>query len=171
MQLYRACRLCNSFMNLKSDLPGWLACSCGYRKIETPVITLEMHLMGREKTYASELTQEIINNTNELLDKVNALLFELGIKKASVSSGWRPAAINSQTPNAAKKSLHMIGKAVDILDDSNQTLGKAILTNPNLLTKYGLWMEDLSSTKGKNTNWVHLDIGVRKERALRIFKP
>ena len=171
MQVYRACRLCGSFMNTRGDLPGWLACSCGYRKVEVPYITLEMHLMGREKQYASELTQEIINNINELLDKVNALLFELKVQKASVSSGWRPAAINSQIANAAKKSLHMTGKAVDILDDSNQSLAKMILTRPDLLTKYGLWMEDLGSTKGQNTNWVHLDTGSRKDRALRVFKP
>lgn len=171
MQLYRACRLCNSFMNPKSDIPGLLACSCGYRKVETPLITLEMHLMGREKTYASELTQEIINNINNLLDKVNILLFELKVTRASVTSGWRPAAVNSQVANAAKRSLHMIGKAVDILDDDNQTLGKAILCRPELLQQYGLWLEDLSSTKGQNTNWVHLDIGVRSDRPLRMFKP
>lgn len=171
MQLYRACRLCNSFMNPKEDLPGWLACSCGYRKIETPIITLEMYLMGREKTYASELTQDIINNINELLDKVNVLLYELGVKSATVSSGWRPAAINSQTPNAAKRSLHMTGKAIDIRDDSNQSLGKAVLCRPELLQTHGLWIEDLASTKGKNTNWVHLDIGVRSDRPLRMFKP
>lgn len=171
MQVYRACRLCGSFMNTKADLPGWLACSCGYRKVEVPIITLEMHLMGREKTYASELTQEIINNANELLDKVNALLFDLKVQSASVTSGWRPAAINSQTPNAAKRSLHMIGKAVDIKDDDNQSLGKAILCRPELLKQYGLWIEDLASTKGQNTNWVHLDIGTRSDRPLRMFKP
>jgi hypothetical protein len=158
-------------MNLKDDLPGWYSCSCGYRKVINPVITLDMHLMGREKTYASELSQEIINNINELLDKVNGLLFDLGVQKGEVSSGWRPAAINAQTANAAKRSLHMIGKAVDIHDDANQTLGKAILCRPELLKNYGLWMEDLASTKGQNTNWVHLDIGSRTDRALRVFKP
>lgn len=171
MQLYRSCRICSSYMNPRSDLPGWLTCSCGYRKVEKPLITLEMYLMGREKTYSSELTQEIINNINELLDKVNGLLFELGIKTASVSSGWRPSAINSGVPNAAKKSLHMTGKAVDILDDKDQSLAKKILTRPELLTNYSLWLEDPSHTKGQNTNWVHLDFGVRKERSLRVFKP
>ena len=59
----------------------------------------------------------------------------------------------------------------DILDDDNQSLGKAILTNPDLLKRYGLWLEDIAHTKGKNTNWVHLDTGTRKERDLRVFKP
>lgn len=171
MQVYRACRICSSYMNPKSDIPGILACSCGYRKAEIPCISLEMHLMGREKTYSQELTQEIINNINCLLDKVNLLLFELNIKKAKVSSGWRPAAINAATSNAAKKSLHMTGKAIDILDDKDQSLAHLILSKPELLTKYELWIEDPGHTKGKNTNWVHLDIGTRSERPLRLFKP
>ena len=171
MQLYRSCRICGSYMNSKSDLPGWLACSCGYRKVEKPLITLEVYLMGREKLYPSELTQEVINNINELLDKVNGVLFELGVEKVSISSGWRPAAINSQIKNAAKKSHHMTGKAVDILDDKEQSLAKKILCNPHLLKNYGLWLEDPVHTIGKNTNWVHLDTGVRKDRELRVFKP
>lgn len=171
MQVYRVCRICTNYMNPKQDLPGWLACSCGYRKVEKPYITLEQHLMGREKTYASELTQEIINNINDLLDKVNCLLFELKVETAKVSSGWRPAAINAATNGAAKKSLHMTGKAIDILDNKDQSLAYLILSRPELLKNYGLWIEDPASTKGKNTNWVHLDIGTRSERPLRMFKP
>lgn len=171
MQVYRACSLCSSYMNPKQDLPGVLACSCGYRKAEKPCITLEMYLMGREKTYPKELTQEIINNINCLLDKVNLLLFELGVKEAKVSSGWRPAAINSATPNAAKRSLHMTGKAIDILDNKEQSLANLIVSKPELLKNYELWIEDPAHTKGKNTNWVHLDIGARKDRPLRMFKP
>ena len=127
MQVYRVCRICTNYMNLKQDLPGWLACSCGYRKVEKPYITLEQYLMGREKTYPSELTQEIINNINELLDKVNSLLFELKIEKTSISSGWRPAAINATTKGSSKKSLHMTGKAVDILDNKEQSLAHLIV--------------------------------------------
>ena len=171
MQVYRVCRICTSFMNPKPDLPGWLACSCGYRKVEKPYITLEQYLMGREKTYASELSQDIINNINELLDKVNCLLFELKVEKVSVSSGWRPAAVNAATAGSAKKSLHMTGKAVDILDSSDQQLAHLVLSKPELLKTYGLWVEDPASTKGKNTNWVHLDIGTRSDRPLRMFKP
>lgn len=171
MQVYRVCRICSSFMNPKQDLRGWLACSCGYRKVEKPYITFEQYLMGREKTYPSELTQDIVNNINELLDKVNCLLFELKVEKASVSSGWRPAAVNAATAGSAKKSLHMTGKAVDILDSSDQKLAHLILSKPELLKTYGLWIEDPTSTKGKNTNWVHLDTGVRTDRSLRMFKP
>lgn len=171
MQVYRVCRICTNFMNPKEDLPGWLACSCGYRKIQKPYITLEQYLMGREKLYPAELTQEIINNINELLDKVNCVLFELKVEKTSVSSGWRPAAINATVANAAKKSLHMTGKAIDILDNKQQSIANLILSRPDLLKNYGLWIEDPAHTKGKNTNWVHLDTGARKDRPLRMFKP
>jgi hypothetical protein len=65
----------------------------------------------------------------------------------------------------------MTGKAIDILDDKPQSLANKILTNPDLLKKYDLWLEDPAHTKGKNTNWVHLDMGNRTERPLRMFKP
>jgi Peptidase M15 len=171
-QTYRICRLCSSYLNAHPDNLEWLKCpSCGFSKVLTPVITLEQYFMGRDKLYPQELTQEIIDNATILLEKVNAILVSLKVKKAEVSSGWRPAAINSQTKNAAKKSLHMVGKAIDIKDDASQTLANKVVSNPELLKNLGLWLEDPASTKGKNTNWVHLDIGTRSDRPLRIFKP
>jgi hypothetical protein len=65
----------------------------------------------------------------------------------------------------------MLGKAIDIKDDKDQKLASLILSNPQLLKKYDLWLEDPAHTKGKNTNWVHLDVGTRKDRDLRMFKP
>ena len=173
MQLnYRVCRLCTSFMETHPESLGWLKCpSCGFSKVERQVITPAAYFMGRDSKYPEELTKEVQENVIILLEKVNALLFELKITKASVSSGWRPAAINASVANSAKKSHHMTGKAVDILDDSSQTLANKILVNPELLKKFNLWLEDPTSTKGKNTNWVHLDIGDRSDRALRMFKP
>jgi len=169
---YKICRMCSSFMGLHPSAQGWLKCpSCGFSKIEKQVITQAAYLMGRDSQYPQELTQEILDNIIILLEKVNALLWELKITKAEVSSGWRPAAVNSQVANAAKKSLHMTGKAVDIKDDSGQSLAAKILSQPDLLKKYELWLEDPAHTKGKNTNWVHLDIGSRSDRPLRMFKP
>lgn len=135
------------------------------------LITIDQYAMGRDKLYPDEWTKEVQENAKKLLDKVNAFLIELGIEKVSVSSGFRPAAINNKVTNAAKKSYHMLGMAVDILDNKNQDLAKLVANNPILLKKYELWMEDLNSTKGKNTNWVHLDIGSRTDRPSRIFKP
>ena len=169
---YRICRKCSSFMQNHPETTGWLKCpSCGFCKVEKQVITPEAYLMGRDKLYPEELTQEVQDNLIILLEKVNALLWELKIQKASVSSGWRPAAINSTVKNAAKTSLHMTGKAIDVLDDGSQSFAFKILANPDLLKKYDLWIEDPSHTKGKNTNWVHLDIGTRTDRPLRMFKP
>ena len=125
----------------------------------------------RRKQYASDFTDEINNNAIVLLDKVNSLLGELGIKTGDVTSGWRPAAINSKTANAAKRSAHMIGKAVDLLDNDNQDLAKLVASRPDLLRKYELFMEDMNSTRGINQNWVHLDYMVRSDRPNRIFIP
>jgi hypothetical protein len=169
---YRICRVCVAYLADHPSLKDWLKCpSCGFSKVKTPIITLDAYLMGRDKKFPEEFTQEILLNSIILLEKVNALLLNLGVKEVSVSSGWRPAAINANISNAAKKSLHMIGKAVDIKDDKGQSLVNKILTNPELLKNYDLWLEDPAFTKGKYTNWVHLDLGVRKDRELRMFKP
>lgn len=118
-----------------------------------------------------EYTEEVINNTRALLDKVNGLLTELGVEKVRVSSGFRPSGVNAGLSNAAKRSYHMLGKAVDLLDDGNQNLARKISTRPDLLKKYELWLEDPQSTIGKNTNWCHLDDGNRQDRPSRVFKP
>lgn len=170
--MYNICRICSAWIIQHPSLKDWLKCNgCGFSKVEKEIITLEKFLMGRDKQYPSEYSEEIKNNATILLEKVNALLLDLGIKEAEVSSGWRPAVVNAGIANAAKKSLHMLGKAIDIVDDKNQTLCKAILTKPELLKKYNIWMEDPASTIGKNTNWCHIDIGTRSDRPLRIFKP
>lgn len=169
---FRVCRLCNSFMDTHPEQTDWLKCpSCGFSKVSVQIITLESYLMGRETKYPEEFNEEIRLNAIILLEKVNALLNELKIKSVEVSSGWRPAGINAAIKNASKKSLHMIGKAIDLKDDKDQKIASLILSNPMLLKKYDLWLEDPAHTKGQNTNWVHLDIGIRKERDLRMFKP
>jgi len=136
------------------------------------MLTLEKFYMGRDKKFAAELTDEIKTNADILIAKVNALLKDLGWEKAvEVSSGWRPAGINSKTPNAAKRSSHMIGMAVDLVDDKDQTLGKKILSRPDLLKKHGLWLEALAATKGQYTNWAHLDFKARSPRDVQVFTP
>ncbi len=121
-----------------------------------------------ERVRSPEFTPEIEGNINKLLPPVNAMLRNLGVSRVEVTSGFRTSASNSSTPNAAKKSNHMLGLAVDILDDENQTLGKKITLE--LLEKYNLYMEDLSATIGKNTNWVHLQV-VKTKSGRRVFKP
>lgn len=118
-----------------------------------------------ERAKSKELTSEVRENLKTLSGKVNALLSDLK-QNSKVSSGFRPSAVNTATPGSAKKSLHMIGKAVDLVDADG--LLKGLIQNaPGLLSKYGLWMEDEASTPG----WCHLDFGTRPDRPVRIFKP
>lgn len=113
-----------------------------------------------------ELTPEVISNLEQLLKQVTALLNDLGVDHVEVSSGFRPSTVNANIPNAAKKSLHMIGKAVDLADPTN-SLDKLIESHPELLEKHGLWLESPLATP----SWAHLDIGTRSARKIRIFIP
>ena len=126
--------------------------------------------MGRDSQYQNEFTDEIKQNIQILLERVNPLLNELKITSASVTSGWRPAAINANTAGAAKKSAHQSGQAVDILDDKDKKLAKLILNNKGLLEKYNLFMENPDYTNGQHTNWVHLQCRPTKS-GNRIFIP
>lgn len=135
------------------------------------MITLDQFYMGRDKKYANELTPEIKTNAVELLSRVNAMLNELSaltgmdFSHIVVSSGWRPASINANTPGAAKKSLHMVGKAVDI-EDARHALYPAILAHSDLLHKYSLWLESNVSAP----TWCHLDMSdARVDRNVRTF--
>lgn len=125
----------------------------------------------RRIQYASEYTDDIRNNAIKLLALINQLLSDLGITESDVTSGWRPLQINNKTTNAAKQSGHLNGLACDILDDDNQNLAKLVASRPDLLRKYGLFLESPQSTKGINTNWVHLDCLTRADRPSRVFLP
>jgi len=106
-----------------------------------------------DRLNSSELTKSVKTNATTLLEKVNALLLDLGVSGPfSVSSGFRPSAVNGATPNAAKGSLHQSGQAIDM---------------------HGLWLEHPNNTIGKNTNWCHLDMDstIRKDRPVRVFIP
>lgn len=140
-------------------------------------ITLKDYLTASgsypERETHKELTQDYLNNAQELLTAVNSFLDEIkwtGSRK--VSSGFRPSEVNAATSGAAKKSLHMTCEAVDIIDDKSQTLSKLCEAHPKELKKYALFLEDPTSTKGKNTNWCHLDMSkTRPDRPSRKFKP
>lgn len=176
MNLNLLCGQCGAYFRQLHHVPSMKGCSCGIRiSLMNEIITLENYVSanGRylNRKTSQEWTTETENNARKLLSVVNALLQELGIKIADVTSGFRPSAVNKNIPNASKKSLHQQGLAVDILDDKDQTLAKLIQSKPELLKKYNLWLEDPQFTKGKNTNWVHLDLGNRTDRPIRVFKP
>ena len=127
-------------------------------------ITASGKYLEREKS--TELTPEVVTNATKLLEKVNALLKDLGIAKVTVSSGFRPSAVNKAIPNAAKASLHQIGLAIDIADPDGK-LDALIASKDELLKKYGLWQEDIAATP----TWAHLDLKNRGKRAKNQFKP
>ncbi len=133
-----------------------------------------------ERAKSPDLTPEVLKNAEDLIARVNALLKEIGwTKPVSISSGFRPAAVNSKIQNAAKRSAHMTGKALDIFQDKKdaQELGRLIRKIQDnqgvkgILGRHGLMMESLEATIGKNSDWVHIDTVFRKERPSMEFKP
>lgn len=120
-----------------------------------------------ERTTSEELTLDVRSNLVDLVKRINNLFNALQIPTPRVTSGFRPLSVN-QRSGGAKRSLHMVGKAVDLLDPGLPgEIEKKILISPNLLLEFGLWMEDQNSTPG----WLHLDSGLRDHRLLRTFKP
>ncbi len=127
------------------------------------MITLEQYFMGRDKTYAKELTNEYISNAKSLLEKVNGLLAAYG-KFPSVNSGWRPPTVNKAV-GGALRSNHMICRAIDLNDDDGN-LDKWCTNNLPLLEKFGLYLEHPSKTP----RWCHLQ-DVRPKSGNRVFMP
>jgi hypothetical protein len=98
---------------------------------------------------------------------VNSLFNDLKYSKnLKVSSGFRPSAVNANIKNAAKKSAHMIGMALD-LEDIDGSIDELLLKNDILLKKYGLWLEHPDATK----SWCHLDMRDRGKRVANVFRP
>lgn len=118
----------------------------------------------RRVKYGTDYTNEILQNATALLEKVNALLADLGIISCIVSSGWRPPAVNVAI-GGAKNSAHCSGEAVDLADSSGE-IKRKLEDKQELLVKHDLYMESPSATK----TWCHLQ--TRKIRSgRRIFLP
>lgn len=128
------------------------------------MITIDSYFMGRDKQFPDELTQEIKDNASDLVVKVQKLLSIWG-GTTWVSSGWRPAAVNSKVPNAAKKSNHMTGKAVDLVDKQGR-LDEWCMANLKVLEDLGLYLEDPAATP----TWCHIQSCPPKS-GRRVFKP
>ena len=105
-------------------------------------------LKGRDKQFPNEYTQEISDNLDELLIKLNKFRAAYG-KPMYCSSGWRPLSVNNRV-SKAKKSKHMLGQAADFVDKDKE-LAKFCLQNEELLIKIGLWMEHPDYT----SSWCH----------------
>ena len=143
------------------------------------MITLQDYLTASgsypDRAKSPELTPELLKNAEDLLSRVNALLQDLGISSAKVSSGFRPSAVNASIANAAKKSHHQRCAAIDILDDKDQSLAKKLCKDAednkqnSLLAKHGLYMEHPQHTIGKHTNWFHVQSVPPRSKSL-VFK-
>lgn len=114
-------------------------------------------------------TSEIKNNVDNLLNKVNQFLSKVAELENITIEYVATSTIRTEKRNAetdgAKKSLHLIGRAIDI-KDTNGKLANAILNHLDLLKQYKLCFEDPNYTKG----WVHLDDRARGGE-FRMFKP
>ena len=127
-------------------------------------ITTEMYYRGRDRLYPQDLTPTIKANVARTLAAVNALVAALerdkvGIEchpvtKTPVSSGWRPPAINAATPNAAVRSKHMTGEALDLYDPDGVLDDWCLKNRKRLKEEFGLYLEHPSATKG----WCHVQI-------------
>jgi hypothetical protein len=107
---------------------------------------------------------EVVSNAQVLLERVNALLAELQWKP-NINSGWRSAAYNALVPNAAPKSKHITGQAIDLSDPDGE-LDQLLFDDQRLLVKHQLWLEHPLATKG----YTHLQ-SVPPRSNNRVFFP
>jgi Peptidase M15 len=121
-------------------------------------------LMGRDKQYPDDYTQEISDNVDRFLAPANKIRDAYG-KPMIVNSGWRPPSVNGSTPGAATHSLHMQGLAMDIADPNGDVMAWALANLP-LLRDLGIYMEDFRWCP----DWVHFGLGAPAS-GHRIFVP
>jgi hypothetical protein len=128
------------------------------------MITKSELLQGRDKTFADEYTEQISENLDVGLQKLNVIRAAYNAIMR-VTSGWRPASINSMIKGAAPKSNHTFGLAVDIYDPDGK-FWNWCLANLDLLKALGIYLEDRRWTP----TWIHLQWIAPKSRK-RIFTP
>lgn len=141
------------------------------------MISLDDFMMGRRElhpqAYSPDIEREALNTikiVTQLLAEAQAagVTLERNPRTGSVvSSGWRPPAINASTPNAAVRSLHMTGRALDVYDPDGD-LDEWLMSKAGhaALTRIGLWLEHPAATKG----WSHLQT-VAPRSGNRVFYP
>jgi len=140
-------------------------------------LTLADYYRGRDKQFASELTDAIRAAAQLTVVRANVLLatflqltnipaWEPNPETGTfVNSGWRPAAINAATPGAAQHSRHLTGEAVDLYDPKG-LLDSWCLAHQQQLAGLQLWLESPAYTPG----WCHVQI-VPPASGARVFIP
>ena len=126
-----------------------------------------------------EPTKLEYKNATELLSRVDTLIkrYNKATKKNFISvitSGYRTLSHNAKI-GGAKASYHSTGEAVDLLDNELQELANwYALQDKAFFQEIGLSLENPLKTKGKYTNWCHLDLGKRNrggEMVYCVFMP
>jgi hypothetical protein len=130
----------------------------------SPAITLADYFMGRDWSHANELNRELRANAGLTVARANALLECAGFA-GTVSSGWRPHAINTAIPTASARSKHLTCQAID-LGDGDDALDSWCVHNLRVLKELGLWLEHPDATPG----WCHVQI-VPPRSGRRVFMP
>jgi hypothetical protein len=126
------------------------------------------YLMGRDKTFPDDFTEELSENTDDLLAAVNE--FFKDFKGPGIcNSGFRPRSINAMTPHASKTSKHLDCLAIDI-NDPDGKVWQYVLDNLERAVKLNLYFEDPRHTRTKTGGWVHAQLGGPKSKR-RIFIP
>ncbi len=140
-------------------------------------ITLADYWMGRDVSHGLQLGTDVRANAARTVALANDLLrravaagvtLERSPRTGSlVSSGWRPATINAGVPNAAPRSRHISGQAVDIFDPRG-ALDAWLMTHTgqDALAGIGLWLESPDHTRG----WSHVQT-VPPRSGRRVFVP
>lgn len=142
------------------------------------MITLTDYLMGRREQYPLAFGPDIEREALRTVDLANKLLDAAALRRVQltevnprtgslISSGWRPPQINATTANAAPRSLHMTGQAVDLYDPDGE-LDDWLMTDAGQaeLARLGLWMEHPGATK----SWSHLQTKPPRS-GRRVFWP
>jgi hypothetical protein len=126
------------------------------------ILTTSGKYPDRPKKWPPE--QGTVANAHDLAARLNRL-GDYWERQLTLTSGYRPDAINAKVPGAAKKSHHRICAAADIADPDGK-LAAFCLADLPMLEHLGLWLEDPAHTKG----WVHLQLFPPKS-GNRVFKP
>ena len=134
------------------------------------MISVHNYLAQHGTEHEFEMTEEMQMEAESLCEKVNAMLEEFGETRA-LRSGWRPAAVNAATPNAAHKSRHITCQAMDIEDEDGRLKAWVFGTTNEegeylILEKYELWAEYGAATP----TWLHVQI-IPPGSGKRVFFP
>lgn len=132
----------------------------------------------RRIKYASEYTPEIEQNAQETMRRINLIVdkyVEMTGKPAPTvfASGWRAAAVNEHTSNAAVGSKHLRALAGDVKDNQEGSFAWWCFNHREdvmALPEIDLYMEHPAATVINHpTPWCHLQIVPPGSKARAYF--